>query len=142
MAAARPSPAPSSWYAAWGAGYRLQPLTMIHIKRVYEESSPEDGLRVLVERLWPRGLTKEEAAVDLWLKEVSPSPGLRKWFAHDTAKWAEFQERYEKELRQNTEAVKLLRDKAKQGPLTLVYAARDEQHNSALLLKRFLERRR
>ena len=114
---------------------------MITIKRAYEPASKQDGFRVLVERLWPRGLTKEKAAIDLWLKDVAPSAELRKWFAHDVSKWAEFQKRYEQELRQNTEAVRLLRDKAKEGPLTLVYAAKDEQHNSALLLKRFLDRR-
>jgi uncharacterized protein YeaO (DUF488 family) len=112
---------------------------MIHLKRAYEEPSKTDGLRVLVERLWPRGLTKERAAVDLWLKEVAPSPELRKWFGHDPARWEGFQERYRRELGEKADAVRLLKQKAKEGPVTLVYAARDEEHNGALVLKRFLQ---
>jgi uncharacterized protein YeaO (DUF488 family) len=112
---------------------------MIHLKRVYEEPSKNDGLRVLVERLWPRGLTKERAAVDLWLKDVAPSPELRKWFGHDPARWEQFQERYRQELREKTEAVRLLKQKVKEGTVTLVYAARDEEHNGALVLQRFLQ---
>jgi len=112
---------------------------MIYLKRVYEEHSKKDGLRVLVERLWPRGLTKERAAVDLWLKDVSPSPELRKWFGHDPARWEQFRERYRRELRENKDAVRLLKQKTKEGTVTLVYAARDEEHNGALVLKRFLQ---
>ena len=112
---------------------------MIQLKRVYEEPSDKDGMRVLVERLWPRGLTKERAAVDLWLKDVAPSPELRKWFGHDPARWEQFQERYQNELQKQEDAVQLLKQKAKQGSVTLVYAARDEAHNGALALKRFLE---
>jgi uncharacterized protein YeaO (DUF488 family) len=112
---------------------------MIKLKRAYEKPSRDDGSRILVERLWPRGLTKERAAVDLWLKEVAPSPELRKWYRHDPAKWEQFQKRYWKELEENEEAVQLLKQKSKQGTVTLVYAARDEEHNSALVLKRFLE---
>ena len=111
---------------------------MIHLKRAYEEPSENDGLRVLVERLWPRGLTKERAAVDLWLKDVAPSPELRKWFGHDPARWEQFQERYRQELREKEDAVRLLKQKAKEGPVTLVYAARDEEHNGAVVLQRFL----
>jgi uncharacterized protein YeaO (DUF488 family) len=111
---------------------------MIKLKRVYESPSPKDGLRVLVERLWPRGLTKERAAVDLWLKDVAPSAELRKWFGHDPARWEQFQERYRQELRQKMDAVQLLRQKGKEGTVTLVYAARDEDHNGALVLKRLL----
>ena len=114
---------------------------MIKLKRVYEDPSPEDGLRVLVERLWPRGLSKERAAVDLWLKDVAPSPELRKWFGHDPARWEQFQERYRQELRQKKDAVRLLKQKGKEGTLTLVYAARDEEHNGALALKRLLQAR-
>jgi uncharacterized protein YeaO (DUF488 family) len=114
---------------------------MIKLKRAYEKPSRDDGLRVLVERLWPRGLTKERAAVDLWLKEVAPSPELRKWFGHDPAKWEQFQKRYRQELRENQDAVELLREKVKRGTITLVYAARDEEHNGALALKRFLDGR-
>ncbi len=115
---------------------------MIRLKRAYEEPSPDDGERILVERLWPRGVTKARAAVDLWLEDVAPSPELRAWYAHDTAKWQQFQRRYRRELRDRKEAreaVELLRAKAKRGTVTLVYAARDEEHNSALVLKRFLE---
>jgi uncharacterized protein YeaO (DUF488 family) len=112
---------------------------MIHLKRAYEEPSKTDGLRVLVERLWPRGLTKERAAVDLWLKEVAPSPELRKWFGHDPARWEQFQERYRQELQEKKDAVRLLKQKAKDGTVTLVYAARDEAHNGALVLKGFLQ---
>ncbi len=112
---------------------------MIQLKRVYEKPARGDGLRVLVERLWPRGLSKERAAVDLWLKDVAPSPELRKWFGHDPDRWVEFQKRYARELRENKEAVGLLKEKARKGTVTLVYAARDEEHNGALALKRFLE---
>jgi uncharacterized protein YeaO (DUF488 family) len=112
---------------------------MIQLKRVYEEPSRKDGLRVLVERLWPRGLNKQRAAVDLWLKDVAPSAELRKWFAHDPAKWKQFQERYRKELRERKDAVDLLKHKSKRGTITLVYAARDEVHNGAVALKRYLE---
>ena len=112
---------------------------MIALKRIYEPPSRQDGRRVLVERLWPRGLTKERAAVDLWLKEVAPSPELRQWFSHDPAKWEEFQIRYRQELRGKPELIAQLRQMAAEGPLTLVYAARDPEHNSARLLKEFLE---
>ena len=112
---------------------------MIKLKRVYAVRSPEDGLRVLVERLWPRGLTKQRAAVDLWLKDVAPSPELRKWFGHDPARWEQFQKRYQKELREKQDAVKHLTQMGKEGTITLVYAARDEEHNGALALKTFLQ---
>lgn len=112
---------------------------MIKLKRAYEKPSRDDGERILVERLWPRGLTKERAKLDLWLKEVAPSPELRKWFGHDPAKWEQFQNRYWKELEENEEAVQLLKEKGKEGTVTLVYAARDAEHNGALALKQFLE---
>ena len=114
---------------------------MIHLKRAYEEPSPADGERILVERLWPRGLTKQRAAVDLWLKGVAPSPELRKWFGHDPARWKQFEQRYWKELKAHPDAVDLLRHKSKQSEVTFVYAAHDEQHNGALALKEFLERK-
>lgn len=97
---------------------------------------------MLVERLWPRGVSKARAALDLWLKEVAPSPELRTWFGHDPARWAEFQERYAAELERKPDEVALLRARGRQGTITLVYAARDPEHNGALALKRFLERRR
>ncbi len=112
---------------------------MIHMKRVYEEPSKKDGMRVLVDRLWPRGLTKERAAVDLWLKDVAPSTELRKWFGHDPAKWKEFQARYRKELREKKDALSLLKQKSNERTVTLVYGARDEEHNEALVLKEILQ---
>jgi uncharacterized protein YeaO (DUF488 family) len=114
---------------------------MIQLKRVYEEPSRKDGLRILVDRLWPRGLTKERAAVDLWLKEVAPSTELRKWFDHDTAKWKQFQTRYRKELGKKKDALDLLKQKSKVHTVTLVYGARDEEHNEAMVLKKILEGR-
>ena len=115
---------------------------MIKLKRVYEKPSPRDGFRVLVDRLWPRGLTKERAAVDLWLKEVAPTTELRKWFGHDPAKWKEFQIRYRKELKGQKDALSLLKQKSKEHTVTLMYGARDEEHNEALVLKRILEDRK
>jgi uncharacterized protein YeaO (DUF488 family) len=112
---------------------------MIHIKRAYEEPSRKDGLRILVDRLWPRGLTKERVAVKLWLKDVAPSTELRKWLDHDPAKWKQFQARYQKELGEKTDVLKLLKQKAEEHTVTLVYGARDEQHNEALALKTILE---
>jgi uncharacterized protein YeaO (DUF488 family) len=113
---------------------------MIQLKRAYEKPSRDDGLRVLVERLWPRGLSKEHAAVDLWLKEVAPSPELRKWFAHDPAKWEEFRRRYGKELEKKTDEIDLLLNKSREGTVTLVYAAHDQEHNGALVLEEHLKR--
>ena len=111
----------------------------IQLKRVYEPVEESDGLRVLVERLWPRGIAKEKASLDHWLKAVSPSPELRRWYGHDPEKWPEFQERYAAELRQHEDALETLRDWISQGDVTLVYSARDEERNSALLLKKFLD---
>jgi len=114
---------------------------MIRLKRAYDPVSPDDGYRILVERLWPRGLTKEKAALDLWLKEIAPSPELRKWFSHDPEKWEEFTRRYRAELDHNLEAVVQLRQiLEKENNVTFVYAAHDTQHNSAMLLKNYLER--
>jgi uncharacterized protein YeaO (DUF488 family) len=114
---------------------------MIKLKRVYEKPAKDDGERILVERLWPRGLTKQKAKVDLWLKDIAPSVDLRKWFGHDTEKWDEFRHRYREELAGKDELIKLLRRKASQGVITLVYAARDEEHNSAQVLKQALRKR-
>src|SRR5690349_7117973 len=114
---------------------------MIKLKRVYEPASPQDGLRVLVDRLWPRGLTKERAAVDLWLKDVAPSAELRKWFGHEPARWYQFQTRYRKELTKNKSALAQLRQKAGDRTVTLVYGARDEEHHEALVLQKILEAR-
>jgi uncharacterized protein YeaO (DUF488 family) len=114
---------------------------MFRLKRVYETPSPEDGFRVLVERLWPRGVSKERAALDLWLKEIAPSPELRKWFSHDLTRWEEFQARYAAELDDAGDAVRLLKQKGREGTVTLVYASQDEEHNGALVLKRYLDDR-
>jgi uncharacterized protein YeaO (DUF488 family) len=125
-------------YLSWLQDER-RGTAMIKLKRAYEKPSRDDGARILVERLWPRGLTNERAAVDLWLKEVAPSPELRKWFGHDPAKWEQFQNRYWKELEEKEEVVQLLKQTAKQGTMSLVYAARDQEHNAAMALKLFLE---
>jgi uncharacterized protein YeaO (DUF488 family) len=106
-------------------------MSEIRLKRAYEAPDPDDGLRVLVERLWPRGLSKDRAAVDLWIKDVAPSPELRRWFHHDPARWDEFQERYRAELRQEKDAIEELRRAYAGKAVTFVYAARDEEHNSA-----------
>jgi len=113
---------------------------MISLKRAYVQPAPEDGFRVLVERLWPRGLKKEAVALDLWLKDVAPSPELRRWFGHDPAKWEEFCRRYWIELAAQPAAVKALREQVQQGHVTLVYGSRDQEHNAAVALKKFLEK--
>ena len=112
----------------------------LNLKRVYEAPHKDDGTRILVDRLWPRGLTKEKAKVDLWLKEIAPSTGLRKWFGHDPKKWRSFRKRYETELKDHADEIKLLKSKVKEGTVTLIYGARDQEHNEALVLKQFLER--
>jgi uncharacterized protein YeaO (DUF488 family) len=112
---------------------------VVSLKRAYEKPVPEDGFRVLVERLWPRGLKKEAAALDLWLKDIAPSPELRRWFGHDPARWEEFCRRYRVELADRPAAVKLLREKLREGQVTLVYSSRDQEHNAAVALKKFLE---
>lgn len=114
---------------------------MIKVKRVYEKPSRTDGLRILVDRLWPRGLSKERAAVKLWLKDLAPSTELRKWFGHDAEKWKQFEVRYRKELRERQEALKLLKQKSQEHTVTLLYGARDEEHNEARVLKKILEGR-
>ena len=111
----------------------------IKIKRVYEKPDALDGMRILVDRLWPRGLSKEKAKLDLWLKEIAPSTELRVWFGHDPDKWRGFRERYKTELRNNEDLVKLLTKKAQAGTITLLYAARDEEHNEAVVLSQFLK---
>ena len=111
---------------------------VINIKRVYEKPTQEDGTRILVDRLWPRGLTKEKAGVDVWLKEIAPSTALRQWFGHDPVKWAEFKKRYHEELKKNPAQVSLLNEQTKKGAITLVYGAKDEKHNEALVLKELL----
>lgn len=107
----------------------------IRIKRVYDEPIHEDGKRILVDRLWPRGLTKQEAQVDLWLKDIAPSTELRKWFDHDPSKWAEFKKRYLSELKKNNRAVQTLKCELKKGRVTLVYGAKDKEHNDAVVIQ-------
>jgi uncharacterized protein YeaO (DUF488 family) len=109
------------------------------IKRAYETPAPADGTRMLVDRLWPRGITKEKLHITEWLKNIAPTAELRTWFGHDPAKWTEFKRRYTAELRGNTAAVDELAMYAKKGPLTLVYGAKDTEHNHALVLKEYLE---
>lgn len=110
----------------------------IAIKRVYEEPQDSDGKRILVDRLWPRGLTKEKARIDLWLKDVAPSNELRKWFGHDPEKWVEFQKRYAAELTAHPEGLAALKADLKKGPVTLLYGAHDEEHNQAVALAKML----
>ncbi len=110
------------------------------IKRVYEEPDAGDGFRILVDRLWPRGLTKARAKVDLWLRDIAPSTELRKRFSHDPVKWEEFQGRYLAELHQNGDQVEMLLLEAKKGPVTLLYGAKDEHRNEAVVLLQLLKR--
>jgi len=110
----------------------------LKIKRVYEKPGKEDGKRILVDRLWPRGLTKEKARIDLWLKDIAPTTELRKWFGHDPKKWKTFQAKYQQELNNNKEQVSILYEQLNKGVVTLVYGAKDEEHNEALVLKEWL----
>ncbi len=114
---------------------------MVSVKRVYEPAQPEDGRRFLVERLWPRGVKKENLRVEAWLKDVAPSPELRQWFSHDPAKWNEFRRRYFAELEASAEAVQPLLEAARHSKVTLIYSSHDEQHNNAVALKEFLDRK-
>jgi uncharacterized protein YeaO (DUF488 family) len=112
----------------------------MQVKRVYEPPSGDDGVRVLVDRLWPRGLSKAGAAVDLWLKDLAPSVRLRRWFNHDPARWAEFKERYAEELDGKTPAVLALVGASRRGRVTLLFGARDVKHNNAVALHSYLTR--
>jgi uncharacterized protein YeaO (DUF488 family) len=113
----------------------------IRAKRVYDPPDAEDGLRVLVDRLWPRGVRKDEAKLTLWLKDIAPSDDLRRWFGHDPARFAEFSRRYWAELGANKQAVSQMKDLLKTGPVTLLYAAHDEEHNNARVLADYLKSR-
>jgi uncharacterized protein YeaO (DUF488 family) len=112
---------------------------VIKLKRAYEAAEPGDGFRILVDRLWPRGVSKSSARIDLWLKEIAPSAALRKWFGHDPSKWIEFRDRYFRELDNNHEAVVELTMHIRHGKTTLVYGAKDQEHNDAVALKQYLE---
>lgn len=116
--------------------------SMIQVKRAYEPASRSDGQRILVERLWPRGMTKEALEADAWMKEVAPSTGLRIWFGHRPERWQEFRRRYERELSANQQAWEPLVEASKRGTVTLLYSARDTLHNAAVALREYLIRRR
>ena len=111
------------------------PASHVRLKRAYEPAAPEDGVRVLVDRLWPRGLRKSDAAIDRWMKDIAPSTQLRQWFGHDPERWPEFRRSYTMELQQQAAAVDELRELAKGGRVTLVFAAHDEAHNDAVVLR-------
>lgn len=107
----------------------------IRLKRAYERPAATDGVRILIDRLWPRGVRKADAAIDEWAKDLAPSTALRKWFGHDPARWDEFRRRYAREVRGHADELDRLRALAGKGPVTLVYSARDEQHNDAVVLR-------
>jgi uncharacterized protein YeaO (DUF488 family) len=114
-------------------------MSRVRLKRVYDPPSPNDGVRVLVDRLWPRGLKRNAAKIDLWLKEVAPSAGLRRWFGHDPDRWVEFRKRYRDELAKNSRDVATLHNLMRSTkPLTLLFAAKDAAHNNAVALKSFV----
>jgi uncharacterized protein YeaO (DUF488 family) len=114
---------------------------MVKIKRVYDEVSPDDGERILVDRLWPRGIKKDGAKIDEWIKDIAPSNELRAWFAHDPSKWQEFKKRYTEELKGQPDLIELLIKKAKTGNITLIFSARDTEHNNAVVLSELISRR-
>jgi uncharacterized protein YeaO (DUF488 family) len=109
------------------------------VRRVYDPPQEEDGLRVLVDRLWPRGLSKDAARVDLWLKDIAPSDALRKWYGHDPSRWDEFRRRYFSELEAHRERLEELKERARRGRVTLLFGARDEERNNAVALRQYLE---
>ena len=114
---------------------------MFKLKRIYEASEASDGYRILVDRIWPRGVSKEKARIDLWMKEIAPSDTLRKWFGHNPERWEEFQRRYREELRKETGLTKQLKQlETMHGTLTLLFSARDKHHNQAVALRAFLQR--
>lgn len=114
---------------------------MIKIKRVYESSSEDDGFRILVDRIWPRGVSKEKANLDLWMKEIAPSNDLRKWFSHDPKKWEEFENKYKNELKDKKELINKIKETEKdKGKVTLIYSAKDKEHNNAVVLEHILKK--
>lgn len=114
---------------------------MIKIKRVYDPFEPEDGKRILINRLWPRGIKKEDLKMDEWLKEIAPSDKLRKWFSHDPKKYEEFKKRYAKELEDKSEILKRIKSESKKGAITMLFSAKDTEHNNATVLKELLSAR-
>lgn len=115
-------------------------MSGVRLKRIYDPPSRADGKRVLVDRLWPRGVRKEEAGIDEWLKDIAPSDALRKWFGHDPRKWPRFKEKYKKELQDRSEMIVRLRKEAKRGRVTLLFAAKDPEHNNAVVLEELIGR--
>lgn len=111
----------------------------VRIKRIYDAPSTDDGYRVLIDRVWPRGVSKKEAQLDRWLKEIAPSTELRRWFAHEPSRWNEFRHRYRGELEESPALIQELAEKARSGSVTLLYSARDQQHNQAVVLRERLE---
>ncbi|HEX7072882.1 MAG TPA: DUF488 domain-containing protein [Hyphomicrobiaceae bacterium] len=111
------------------------PSENVRLKRAYEPASSSDGMRVLVDRLWPRGVKKADAKIDEWMKDIAPSSELRKWFGHDPARWPEFRKRYAAEIKEHPEQLQRLRALAREGALTLVFSASDEEHNNAVVLR-------
>lgn len=118
------------------------PATHLRLKRAYEPAMPEDGVRILIDRLWPRGLRKAAAALDEWMKEIAPSTELRRWFGHDPQRWPEFQRRYRAELEHHTQELDRIRSLARTQTVTLVYSAHDEEHNDAIVLRETLLKER
>jgi uncharacterized protein YeaO (DUF488 family) len=141
-----PGKKPGRWRER-NAKQKRRPITTkknsitIRVKRAYEKLEQADGTRILVDRLWPRGLTKDKAAIDLWLKELAPSTDLRKWFGHDPKKWRTFCRRYRTELKQHSAPLQLINSKAKERVVTLIYGARDQEHNGAVVLQELLTKR-
>ncbi|HEY8341372.1 MAG TPA: DUF488 domain-containing protein [Egibacteraceae bacterium] len=122
-------------------GARLVVVSGVRIRRVYDPPEPEDGFRILIDRVWPRGVSKEEARVDEWRRDLAPSTELRRWFGHDPARFDEFRRRYRAELEQAADALDELVERARDGVVTLVYGARDTEHNNAVVLRELLEER-
>ncbi len=114
----------------------------VRVKRIYEAASPDDGYRLLIDRIWPRGVSRAGAALDRWLPDVAPSHGLRRWFGHEPSRWEEFVRRYHVELNEETELIVEIESLADAGEVTLLYSARDERHNQAIALEAYLKRRR
>ena len=112
---------------------------MIKTRRIYDKPDADDGFRILVDRIWPRGLKKNDVKIDLWQKDIGPSSALRKWFNHDQRKWNEFKRRYYEELKDRKEIVKLFLEKAEQGTITLLYSSKEEKYNNAIALKEYLQ---
>ncbi len=126
-------------YAALSWVYAGDRFMDVGLKRAYDKPSADDGYRILVDRVWPRGISKDDAKIDKWLKDIAPTKELRKWFGHDAEKWPEFKKRYFRQLEERSEAVDEVKQRAGEKTVTLVYAAKDEDHNNAVALKEYLE---